>query len=191
MPPRSERDKMLAGDLYTANDPELAAALLRSARLQDRYNVTTADEQTLRAAILKDLLGAIGDNCTIRPSFRCDYGFNIRLGRNCFINFNCVFLDCAPITIGNDLQMAPAVQLYTATHPIDPETRRSGLEYAMPITIGNNVWVGGGAIVLPGITIGDHSIIGAGSVVTKSVPPRTIVAGNPARVVRSVDDARP
>ncbi len=186
MPPRSEREKMLSGDLYRASDPELSAALLRSAQLQDRYNATQAEESGLRTELLRQLLGSIGDNCTIRPSFHCDYGSNIRMGRNCFVNFNCVFLDCAQITIGDDLQMAPAVQLYTATHPLNPEPRRSGLEYAKPITIGNNVWIGGGAIILPGITIGDHSIIGAGSVVTRSVPPMTIAAGNPARVIRDV-----
>jgi maltose O-acetyltransferase len=117
----------------------------------------------------------------VKPHFACDYGFNIRAGRNLFVNYGCVFLDCAPIDIGDDVQIAPAVQLYTATHPLDPDVRRSGLEAARPIRIGDNVWIGGGAIVLPGVTIGDDVVIGAGSVVTRNVPAGAMAVGNPAR----------
>src|ERR1700693_287095 len=154
--PRSEKEKMLAGELYFANDPELTAERRRAQRLLAQYNGTDADDQPVRMALLRRLFGAVGDGDDIQPRFHCDYGYTIRLGRNCFINYTCVFLDCAPIEIGDDLQMAPAVQLYTAFHPLDRQTRVvAGLEYAKPIRIGHGVWIGGGAIVLPGITIGD------------------------------------
>lgn len=126
----------------------------------------------------------------IRSIFACDYGYNIRLGRNAFINYNCVFLDCAPIEIGDYLQMGPAVQIYTATHPLEADVRRSGLEYARPVRIDNDVWIGGGAIILPGVTIGDSSVIGAGSVVVHDVPTATVVAGNPARIIRALDGGK-
>lgn len=182
----TEKEKMLSGALYRATDPELSADHLRAQRLLMRYNGTAADETDLRTSLLRDLLGAAGEGTVIKPTFSCDYGYTIRIGRNGFINYNCVFLDCAPIEIGNDLQMGPMVQLYTATHPLDPEERRSGLEAARPIRIGDDVWIGGGAIVLPGVVIGDGAVIGAGSVVTRDVPPRTLVVGNPARVVRAL-----
>ena len=120
------------------------------------------------------------------PDFTCDYGYNIRLGRNVFINYHCIFLDCAPIEIGNDVQIGPSVQLYTAQHPLDAEVRRSGLESALPIRIGNDVWIGGGSVVLPGVTIGARSVVGAGSVVVHNVPPDSLVVGNPARMVRTL-----
>ena len=120
------------------------------------------------------------------PQFTCDYGYNIRLGRNVFINYHCILLDCAPIDIGNDVQIGPAVQLYTAQHPLEANVRRSGLESARPIRIGNDVWIGGGAVVLPGVTIGDRSVVGAGSVVVRSVPADCVAVGNPARVVRAL-----
>ena len=132
--------------------------------------------------MLRELLGAVGDGTTVKPRFMCDYGFNIRAGRNLFVNYDCIFLDVAPIDIGDDVQIAPAVQLYTATHPLDAAVRRSGLESGRPIRIGHNVWIGGGAIVLPGVTIGDDAVIGAGSVVTRDVPAGSVVVGNPARV---------
>lgn len=120
------------------------------------------------------------------PDFTCDYGYNIRLGRHVFINYHCVFLDCAPIEIGNDVQIGPSVQLYTAQHPLDAGVRRSGLESALPIRIGNDVWIGGEAVVLPGVTIGARSVVGAGSVVVHNVPPDSLVVGNPARLVRTL-----
>jgi maltose O-acetyltransferase len=121
----------------------------------------------------------------IQPSFRCDYGYNLLIGRNVFINYDCVFLDCNRITIGDDVQIGPAVQIYTAQHPTDAETRRSGLESALPVTVGDNVWIGGGAILCPGVTIGADTVIGAGSVVTRDLPPGVIAVGNPCRVLRS------
>jgi maltose O-acetyltransferase len=185
--PLSNKQKMLAGELYFANDPELTGERRRAQHLLTRYNVSDADDQPTRAALLRELFGAVGEGADIQPRFHCDYGYNIRVGRNCFINYNCVFLDCAPIEIGDDLQMAPAVQLYAAFHPLDRHTRVvAGLEYARPIRIGDGVWIGGGAIVLPGVTIGDGCVIGAGSVVTRDLPPDTLAVGNPARIVRSL-----
>ena len=177
---------MLAGELYFANDPELTADRHRAQHLLASFNGTDAGDPSVRTALLRELLGAVGDGTDVQPRFNCDYGYNIRLGRNCFINYNCVFLDCAPIEIGDELQMAPAVQLYTAYHPLDRRTRAAGLEYAKPIRIGSGVWIGGGAIVLPGVTIGDGAVIGAGSVVTRDVPPNTLALGNPARIVRAL-----
>jgi maltose O-acetyltransferase len=177
----SEREKMISGAPYRASDPELVDGRLRAQELLALYNATTPRSTGERTAILHELFGALGDGATVMPRFSCDYGFNIRAGRNLFVNYDCVFLDCAPIDIGDDVQIAPAVQLYTATHPLDPVERRSGIEGAKPIRIGNNVWLGGGAIVLAGVTIGDDAVIGAGSVVTRDVPAGAVVVGNPAR----------
>jgi len=177
----SEREKMIAGEPYRASDPELMEARLRAQEVLARYNATAPREAGTRDAILRGLFGAVGDSPTVMPRFACDYGFNIRAGSNLFVNYDCVFLDCAPIEIGDDVQIGPAVQLYTATHPLDPVERRAGIEGAQPIRIGNNVWIGGGAIVLPGVTIGDDAVIGAGSVVTRDVAHGAIVVGNPAR----------
>lgn len=183
----SERDKMLRGELYLASDPELVAQRTRARRLWQTYNsLDPADAATL-GATLERLLGIVGVGARIEPPFFCDYGTQITLGADVFVNFNCVFLDCAEITIGPETQLGPAVQLYTATHPIDAATRVAGAELAHPIVIGSRVWIGGGAVVLPGISIGDDSVIGAGSVVTKSIPGGVIAAGNPCRVIRLVD----
>ncbi|HEX3864386.1 MAG TPA: sugar O-acetyltransferase [Stellaceae bacterium] len=182
----SEKAKMLAGELYLGGDPELVEERRRAQRLLARYNATSADEPAARASLLHRLFGAIGDNADIQPRFACDYGYSIRIGRNAFINYNCVFLDCAAIEIGDDLQMGPAVQLYTAFHPLDPQTRAEGLESARPIRIGDGVWIGGGAIILPGVTIGDGCVIGAGSVVRRDVPGGSLAVGNPARIIRSL-----
>lgn len=178
---------MLAGELYRSADPELVADAERAQRLVARYNAVSGETAEVRMALLRRLCGSVGDGTVIRPFFACDYGYNIRLGRNAFINFNCVFLDCAPIEIGDNLQMGPAVQIYTAAHPLEADVRRSGLEYARPIRIGHNVWIGGGAIILPGVTIGDRSVIGAGSVVVHDVQAAKVVAGNPARIIRALD----
>jgi maltose O-acetyltransferase len=183
---RSEKAKMLAGELYNSTGPELIGERRAAQRLLARYNATDADDQAGRLRLLRQLFGAVGDNPDILPGFYCDYGYNIRVGRNCFINTNCVFLDCAAIEIGDDLQMAPAVQLYTAYHPLDRAQRIAGWEAAKPIRIGDGVWLGGGAIVLPGVTIGDGCVVGAGSVVTRDLPPGTLAVGNPARIVRSL-----
>lgn len=185
---KSEKAKMLTGELYRSVDSELVADTERVQRLLAQYNATSGEATETRMALLRQICGSVGDGAVIRPLFSCDYGYNIRLGRNAFINFNCVFLDCAPIEIGDNLQMGPAVQIYTAAHPLEADIRRAGLEYARPIHIGNDVWIGGGAIILPGVTIGDRCVIGAGSVVVHDVPAAKVVAGNPARVIRSLDD---
>jgi maltose O-acetyltransferase len=186
MSAKTEKAKMLAGELYRSADPELVADMERAQRLVIQYNATPGEATETRTALLRQFCGSVGDGAVIRPLFACDYGYNIRLGRNAFINFNCVFLDCAPIEIGDNLQMGPAVQVYTAAHPLEADVRRSGLEYARPIRIGNDVWIGGGAIILPGVTIGDGSVIGAGSVVVHDIPSASVVVGNPARVIRSL-----
>lgn len=178
---RTEKQKMLAGDLYRAVGEELAADSLRADRLTRAYNATGADEGERRAALLQALLGRVGEGVVIRPPFHCDYGFNIRLGSGVFLNFGCIFLDVVGIEVGDGCQVGPAVQVLTADHPRDPVLRRQGLESGRPVRIGRNVWIGGGAILLPGVTVGDDAIIGAGSVVTRDVASGATVAGNPAR----------
>jgi maltose O-acetyltransferase len=171
---------MVAGELYLAGDPELVADRDRCADLLRGYNAG-GDE-----TVLRELLGAFGTNSYIRPPFFCDYGYNLTLGDDVFMNFNCVALDVVPITIGDRVQMASAVQLLAADHPLDPVERASGREFGSPITIEDDVWLGGGAIVLPGVTIGRASVIGAGSVVTKDIPPGVVAVGNPCRVIREI-----
>ncbi|MBP2313405.1 sugar O-acetyltransferase [Azospirillum soli] len=182
---RSEKDKMLAGELYRATGPEIVADQRRAGRLLHEYNATTVDEAERRSAILRELLGAVGDDTVIRPPFHCDYGYNIRLGRGVFLNFGCVFLDVVGIEVGDLCQIGPGVQVYAVDHPRDPALRRDGYEFGRPVRIGRNVWIGGGAIILPGVTVGDDAVIGAGSVVTRDVPDGATVVGNPARVVNS------
>ena len=171
---------MLAGELYDARDPELVAARARARELLVRFNAQPD------RSLLEELLGSVGPEAVIEPPFHCDYGFHISVGERFYANVGCVFLDCAPISIGDGVLLGPAVQLYAATHPLDAETRRRGLEYALPISIGDDVWIGGGAIVLPGVTIGDRAVVGAGSVVTRDVPADAVVAGSPARPMRAL-----
>ena len=186
MPPPTEKEKMLAGDLYSGNDPALIAERLHAEALLLRFNISSPADRATRIVLLGELLGHLGDNVTIQPSLRCDYGTNLSIGRNTFVNCDCIFLDCNRITIGEDVQIAPRVQLYTAGHPLDAVIRRSGLEFALPITIADNVWLGGGVIVCPGITIGENSVVGAGSVVTRDLPPNVLAVGNPARIIRQL-----
>lgn len=183
---RSMRERMLAGDLYLADDPELVAGLERAQALTHRYNATDPLDREGRHAILRELLGAFGEGSEIRAPFHCDYGSHTFVGARTFANFGLVCLDVARITIGDDVQVGPNVQLLTATHPTHPGPRRDKWEAARPISIGHNAWLGGGAIVLPGVTIGADSIIGAGTVVTRDVPPGVVAVGNPARVVRAL-----
>lgn len=184
--PGSQLARMLAGELYLANDPELAAFRLNARRLTRLYNTSAETEADRRAALLSELFGAIGPGAEVEPDFRCDYGFNIRAGERLFMNFGCVVLDCAPVTIGHRCLFGPGVHIYAATHTLDAPTRREGRELARPVTIGHDVWVGGGAIIGPGVTIGDGAVIGAGSIVTRDVAPFTVVAGNPARTLRTI-----
>lgn len=177
---------MLAEELYCSSDPELVAGMARAQRLLRELNALPNENADARTALLRNFLGHLGENTQIRSPFFCDYGANISIGRNSFVNYNCVFLDCNRITIGDYAQIAPAVQIYTAWHPLDPAKRQSGLEAASPVTVGNNVWIGGGAILCPGVTIGDNSVIGAGSVVVKDIPADVVAVGNPCRVVRAL-----
>jgi maltose O-acetyltransferase len=168
---------MVAGELYDALDPELVEARERARLLLARYNAT-GDREALTA-----LFGRLADDTVVEPPFHCDYGFNISVGPRFYANVNCVFLDCAPIEIGDHVLLGPGVHLYTATHPLDAAERRSGLELAKPIAVGDDAWLGGGAIVLPGVTIGARAVVGAGSVVTRDIPADERVAGNPARLI--------
>ncbi|PZV11884.1 MAG: maltose acetyltransferase [Leptolyngbya sp.] len=183
---KTEKQKMLAGELYLATDPELAAENKRASHLLRQYAQTTLEEPELRQQILQDLFGRVGKTVSIVPPFYCDYGGNIFIGDRFYMNYGGVILDCNTVHIGNDVLCAPYVQIYTATHPTDPTVRLTGQELAAPITIGNTVWIGGGAIICPGVTIGDNTTIGAGSVVTKDIPANVIAVGNPCRVIKTV-----
>jgi maltose O-acetyltransferase len=177
----SAKQRMLSGEPYDASDPELTAARSRARELLARFNGRPD------RSVLEELFASVGPEVVIEPPFHCDYGFNLSVGERFYANVNCVFLDCAPISIGDRVLFGPAVQLYAATHSVDAETRRRGLEYALPITIGDDVWIGGGAIVLAGVTVGDRAVIGAGSVVVKDVPADVVAVGNPCSPLREVE----
>jgi maltose O-acetyltransferase len=183
MTDKTEKEKMLAGEYYNAMDSQLDAERTHARRLTHRLNVTEYGDPEAAAKILKALIPESGENIWIEPPFYCDYGYNIKLGSNVFFNFNCVVLDVTPVTIGSNVLFGPNVQIYTATHPVDAEERRQWLEFAKPITIGDDCWIGGGAIICPGVTIGDRCVIGAGAVVTKDIPDDSIAVGNPARLM--------
>ncbi len=177
---------MLAGDLYLADDPELQAASVRAGELQARYAALWPHDRPGAEAVLRELLGSLGDGSVLKPPLYVDYGSNLRVGERVFANYGLVALDVVGITIGDDVQMGPNVQLLTPTHPLDPELRLAKWEAGQPIVIEDNVWIGGGAIVLAGVTVGLNSVVGAGAVVTKDVPPNVVVVGNPARIVREL-----
>jgi maltose O-acetyltransferase len=183
---RSNRERMLAGEHYIAADPELAHESNRAAVLTAQFNATAGDDHATRDRILRELLGSIGEGTVIRPPFRCDYGYQTHIGARTFANWGLIALDVGRITIGDDVQIGPNVQLLTATHPIEPEPRRNKWEAAQPITIGNNVWLGGGVIVCPGVTIGDNTVVGAGAVVVRDLPANVVAVGNPARIIREL-----
>lgn len=185
--PRTNRERMLAGDLYIADDPDNARIARRAVQLADAYHRAAIADEGAARPLLEQLLGTLGEGAFVKPPLYVDYGENIHLGARSFVNYNLVALDVVAITIGEDCQIGPNVQLLTPTHPIDPGQRRDKLEAAEPITIGDNVWLGGGVIVCPGVTIGDNSVIGAGSVVTRDIPPNVVAVGNPARVIREIE----
>jgi maltose O-acetyltransferase len=186
MSPVTEKQRMLAGELYLASDPELVKDRQRARDLLREYNATWTAEIDRRLAILSRLFGRVGPHVEIEPPLRCDYGYNIFAGNGLYMNFGCVVLDCAPVHIGENVLLGPYVQLCAAHHPSDPEIRRTGRELAAPIRIGSNVWIGGGAIICGGVSIGDDTTIGAGSVVTGDIPARVVAAGNPCRVLRRI-----
>ena len=183
---RTNHERMLAGDLYIADDPEIEKRAARAARVADLYHRQVIAGDPAARGWLEDRIGELAPDAVIRPPLFVDYGEHISIGARTFVNFNLTALDVAKITIGADCQIGPNVQLLTPTHPVDPQPRRDKLEAAQPITIGDNVWLGGGVIVCPGVTIGDNSVIGAGSVVTKDIPSDVVAVGNPARVIRSI-----
>jgi len=184
----TEKEKMLVGELYDPLDPQLIAERSRARDLCLAFNHTREDQQAERTCLLREIFGR-DTGVWIQPPFFCDYGSNIRLGEKVFFNFNCVVLDVMEVKIGSNVLFGPSVQLYTATHPISAAQRRTWLEFAKPVEIGSDVWVGGGAIICPGVKIGDATVIGAGSVVTRDIPSGVFAAGNPCRVIRSLEEA--
>jgi maltose O-acetyltransferase len=181
--PRTNLERMLAGDPCIADDPELARRRQRAVRLAARYQTAYAEDADAARPVLAELLGSPGEEAHVRPPLYVDYGGTIAIGARTFVNHSLTALDVAAVTIGEDCRIGPGVQLLTPSHPLDPRPRRDKLEAAEPVTLGDNVWLGGGAVVLPGVTVGDDSVIGAGAVVTKDVPAGVVAAGNPARVV--------
>lgn len=183
---RTMRERMEAGDPYIADDPDLEEAEYVARDLMVALNGLGAREKKLRRHLLEQLLGGLGERSVVRPPLYVDYGRNLTIGSGCFVNFGLTALDVAAITIGDDVQIGPHVQLLTPTHPVEPGPRRDKWESALPITIGDNVWLGGGVVVCPGVTIGADTVVGAGSVVTKDLPAGVVAVGNPARVIRTL-----
>lgn len=177
---------MLAGELYDALDAQLSEERLKARLLLKQLNDSREDQAEVRRRILKELIPDTGEGLWLQPPFFCDYGYNITIGEKVFFNFNCVVLDVSKVTIGSRTMFGPNVQIYTATHPMNYKERASGLEFAKPVHIGEDVWVGGSAVICPGVTIGDRSVIGAGSVVTKDIPADVFAAGNPCRIIRQL-----
>lgn len=182
---KTEKDKMLAGEIYNATDTELAKGRQYARDLSYELNMTKPSDTEKRETIIDKLL-IIKKPYHIESNFNCDYGYNIEIGKNFFANFNCTILDVCKVVIGDNVLFGPHVQVYTAMHPTDPTERLEGIEFAKPIKIGNNVWIGGGAVIFPGVTIGNNVTIGSGSVVTKDIPENTVAVGNPCKVIRSV-----
>ena len=184
---KTEKQKMLAGEYYHSGDIELLKERSFAKSLTHKYNLLLPDEQDEKLRILDQLLAKIGKGSSIEPTFRCDYGYNISIGDHVFINFDCVMLDTCEIVIGNNVLIAPGVHLYTAGHPLDVETRIKDIEFGKPISIGNNVWIGGRAIINPGVTVGDNAVIASGAIVTTDVPANVVVAGVPAKVIKMIE----
>jgi len=183
---KTQKERMLAGELYIADDPELSREMREGKRLARAYSQTTEDEGATRTELLTQIFNKIGKNGYLEPPFHTDYGRNTTIGDNFYANYDAIFIDVAPITIGNNVFMGPRVGLYTAGHPIDAEIRAEQLEYGYPITIGDNVWFGGNVVVNPGVTIGSNVVIGSGSIVTKDIPDGVVAVGNPCHVLRQI-----
>ena len=184
----TEKEKMLTGQLYDSSDEQLVKERHEARLLFQKINALTDKDKPLRDKLFYDLFGEAGEKLFVEPPFYCDYGYNIKVGYNVFMNYNCCILDVMEVTMGNNVLIGPNVQIYTATHPMDAKTRATWLEFAKPIHIGSDVWIGGGAILCPGITVGNGVVIGAGAVVTKDVPDNVFVAGNPAKVIKIIDN---
>jgi len=184
----SEKEKMLSQKLYLASDEELSKERIFAQKSCFNLNSLSPELVEQRDLILKEILGSHKDKFYVEPPFHCDYGYNIHIGENFYSNYNLVILDCAEVTIGDNVMIAPNVGIYSAGHPIDAENRNSGQEYAIPVRIGNNVWIGGNTVINPGISVGDNTVIGSGSVLTKDIPSNVIAAGNPCKVIREITD---
>lgn len=183
----TEKDKMIAGKLYIASDSVLTRERQKARSLTQLFNQSNEDD-VQRIAYLKELFGRTGENIWIEPSFRCDYGYNTSVGENFYANYDCIIIDVCPVTIGNNTFFGPRVCIYTAAHPVDAEVRAAGLEYGKPVSVGNDVWIGGNAVINPGVGIGNNVVIGSGSVVTKDIPDGVIAVGNPCKVLRPITD---
>ncbi|SFZ90878.1 maltose O-acetyltransferase [Flaviramulus basaltis] len=184
----TEKDKMLAGEMYNPSDPELAKERHTVRLLFHKFNNLSEEHLEERQNILYKIFKNADENLIVEPPFHCDYGTNIKAGKNLFMNFNCCILDVAQVTIGDNCMFAPHVQIYTATHPLEFKLRNSGKEYAKPVTIGNNVWIGGNATICPGVTLGNNVVVGSGAVVTKSFPDNVMIAGNPAKIIKTINN---
>lgn len=182
----TEKEKMLAGELYAPLDPELHAMHIRAERLFEKYNKTSCKDVKKRKKLIKKLFGSTGENIQVETPFFCDYGCNIEVGENFFANYGCIILDVNKVKIGKNCMLAPNVAIYSATHPVRAEERYNGVELGFPVTIGDNCWIGGGAVICPGVTLGDNVVVGAGAVVTKSFGDNVILAGNPAKVIKNL-----
>ncbi|MGQ5176764.1 sugar O-acetyltransferase [Bacillus halotolerans] len=183
---KTEKQKMLDGELYNADDPELRIERMNARRLTRMFNDSLETDSKKRTRLLKELFGSTGEHVYVEPIFRCDYGYNIHVGENFFANFDCVFLDVHEIRIGDNCFIAPGVHIYTATHPLHAHTRISGAEYGIPVIIGHNVWIGGRAVINPGVKIGNNVVIASGAVVTKDVPDNVVAGGNPAKILKRI-----
>ncbi|MDQ0171569.1 sugar O-acetyltransferase [Paenibacillus tundrae] len=184
---KTEKQKMLAGELYNAADPQLSQEREQIRRMTRLYNQTTESDGEIRVMMLKEMLGSTGDHLYMEPNIHFDYGYNIHVGNHFYTNFNCTILDVCEVRIGDHCLMGPDVHIYTATHPLDPIQRAAGPEYGKPVTLGNNVWIGGRAIINPGVNIGHNVVIASGAVVTKDVPDNVVVGGNPARIIKEIE----
>lgn len=184
---KTEKEKMLNGQLYNARDPQLVTERMNARKITRYFNELLETDDKQRTKWLKELFGSTGEHLYIEPTFRCDYEYNIHVGENFFANFDCVFLDVCEIYIGDNCLIAPGVHIYTATHPLDSKERKAGAEYGLPVKIGHNVWIGGRAIINPGVTIGNNVVIASGAVVTKDVPSNVVVGGNPAKIIKQVE----
>ena len=183
---KTEKEKMLAGEAFKTGDPELMEDKKRARVLAEKYNRSSEDDLLLRKSILKELFGKCGEKIMIKPPFHCDYGYQISVGENFFANFDCVFLDAAPIQIGDNCMIGPKTCIYAISHPLDPIERQKGIGLPLKVIIGNNVWIGGGVTILPGVNLGNNVVVGAGSVVTKSFGDNVVIAGNPAKIIKKI-----